>query len=189
MKRIFLIFAVLVVASVSASAGPVFLTPGETASFVLTSSTGLPAPLGLVNASNGFYSVNWDSSAVGAYTATSGFTLGAARGVAGDTFTIILTNNNGSPWNFSVSINNGALSSGPFMVANGGGSRTFTFVLPAGGLTQVSVTVGATLPIGGTDRGAEYRITSVPEPTSMLLLGTGLLGAAGAFRRRFKARS
>ena len=97
---------------------------------------------------------------------------------AGPDQTLIGGTGSGAYANANGSIN-GNVPHNPFLA----GTLTLTLVVP--GVTVNSTFSNVVIQFGTTATPPEPGQTEVPEPASMLLLGSGLVGVAAGFRKRF----
>src|SRR5687768_12990101 len=105
---------VLLMAFTAANVGAttISLTDTELGSFVELGFTGdNPGPL--VSDGLGGYGVTWPLSVDEYSSLTSGITLVTPVGSAGDVFGLEVFNDNSTSWDFTLSLNGGAYTSGP----------------------------------------------------------------------------
>ena len=119
----------------------------------------------------------------GTFTLNITFTLPAGiAGGPGATYTATVTGSVGADdEGGALIVFDNATRSQTFTFSNGEATGSFTLTLP----DFVPVTSGDFAALQGQIQGAQQ--TPIPEPATMLLLGTGIAGVAARMRRRRKA--
>ena len=92
---------------------------------------------------------------------------------------VTIANLNQNPLSFQIALN-GVVSN--VQSIGMGSNYTFSMLIPWGGATSFSITITG---VGLINRSV-FAVTSVTEPTSMLLLGSGLIGLGAAVRWQLK---
>lgn len=139
------------------------------------------------------FTTNFDVAVSGSQSADVGVALGGVDWSAYDEFGLGIANVNENAWDFEIFVYDGVTLNSSGVVSL---SPDFTFYSVTVDLTgldktnieAVFVRVSGVVPLGddNDDFTAEYRITAIPEPVSLLLmgLGLGLLGLVAGRRNR-----
>ena len=182
LTRSFIAVLILSLVSLQAFAATVTLTTAQIQGFTQIGSSGPNVPATVKTNNDGLgasFTTLWGASADGVHAAFVGLTGLSLDWSAFDTFSMTIANNNENGWDFNVFVFDGTTTNSATLLTLPSDDSFTTFVVDLTGLTTttitaVALTVSADLPIGGSDRNAEYTVHAVPVPASVWLFSSAL---------------